>query len=500
VVHGFPETDRSEIRCIGGALLLVAVSLRPHFDLTGGDFPFYLQAKAFASLRADVAVPEGAQLPTMMAEKDGRYFAQYPPGTALLLVPFYWAGQAVDRVTGGAFGEQNIDGWRERRLAIFGVTAANLVFFAGILALLVRLGSIFEVSARVRRRAVWLTTLAAPFWYLSGHPNTHVAAALFSLAAAVFLLEARRRSASLGRVAAGGGALAAVFLVRPLDGILYALVLGLYVLASFPRRVLGASVLAATFLLGPAVQLGLDTIQFGDPFDTGYQRSLEFGERGRIQPVLSAPTAGFTTPVAEGLTGMLVGAISSSLRTERGTERRAVLPGPFTPWNRVRGLFFLMPVLPFAVAGFLRWTREGRRLETLAVAAPLVLLLLAYAKWFFWYANPRTPLPSRFLCSGYPAWCLGIAAAEGSVRSRLGGSFLRFAAGWTVANQILVTASLYLAFATGADLLAAPAVLVASALAVAALPTARLLDRLSGGPSAFSPRSRASEAARSRTP
>lgn len=443
------ETGRPPLLAFSAILLLVALTLRPHFDLTGGDFPFYLQAKSFAAFRADIPIPPGTtELPTMMAEKDGRYFAQYPPGIALALVPFYWIGHALDVVTGNLLGKATIGSWREGHLAIVAVTLANLVFLAAILGLLWWIGGSLGVSPETGRRAAWLTVFAAPFWYLAGHPNTHFPSTMLTLAATAFAFAARARGSwQLAAVAGLAGALS--LLVRPMN-VVVVTPLGVYLLARHSRPLAAASAFSAVSLAGPLLIGLLNQAMFGSPFETAYQHSLEFGESGRQQAILTGPTAGFTTPLAEGLTGMTIGAVAGARREDGAREHRMVLPGPATPWKHVRGLFFLMPALLFAVPGFRRWWHEGRGAESAVLAAQLVLLLLVYSKWFFWYANPHTPLPSRFLCDAYPGWCLAIAAYAEQASSGPR-AWLRFAIAWTVGNQTLVVLSVYLRFLAGVD-------------------------------------------------
>ncbi|MGH9892077.1 MAG: hypothetical protein ACREA0_08870, partial [bacterium] len=455
-----PSASSREAAHFLAMLVLILVTLRPLFDLSGGDFPIYLQAQAFASFRLPIHVPEGAsQLPTMLATAGGRYYSVFPPGSALLLVPFYWLGHGIDEITGYGFGKQRIGGWAEGNGAILAVHLSSVVFFAGILLSLRSLSQALNAAPGVHIRAGWLLLLAAPFLYLGGHLETHYPSTLFVVLtyAAVF---ARAPSASW--IAIAGVAAGTAFLVRPVNVLLCAPI-GVYVLTRGTKRIQAAILFAAPVAVALLIGSLLNTAMFGNPLKTSYQTSLDFGPSGKQLRAISGITGGFTTPLAEGLFGMTFGAVSELQRSERGRERRMVLPTPWTPWERVRGFVLLMPVLLFAFPGFRQLWRSGRRGEVVCMAATLLVPLFVYAKWFYWYANPHTPLASRYLSEGYPACCLAIAV-YGDRASGFGDRALRFATSWSVMAHLLVVVATYVVFLFGVSILDAPAWQVASFL------------------------------------
>lgn len=87
------------------------------------------------------------------------------------------------------------------------------------------------------------------------------------------------------------------------------------------------------------------------------------------------------------------------------------------------------------------------------LAAQLVVLLFVYSKWLFWYAHSHTPLPNRYLCEGYPGWCLAVAAyaEQAAGWKRL---LLRWTTSWSVGVQTLVMLSLYVNYLTGINVVA----------------------------------------------
>ncbi len=428
-------------------LVLATLTLRPQVDLRRGDFPFFLQAKSFAEFRLDVEVPPGAELLSVdMALHDGRYYSHYPPGTSLLLAPFYWAGVGLDRLTGGILGEQRSGGWRVGTLTFIVVHLANVVFLAGIFFCLRRLAALFGMASSGFVRSIALLFFAAPFWNLSSHLTSHLPSTLLVLAATVLTFEARRRGSKILWSAglAGGASL----LVRPTNALLL-LLLASYVAVTFRKSLLSAGIaLGFPMLAGGLLLLWLNRAMFGGALVTGYEHEITFGKVGEERAV-SVVRNRFAMPLGEGLFGLTLGAVSSA-SPPSGRPRSAVLPRPELPWDRVRGLLLLMPVIAFAIPGFLRLSHSGMRAETAVLAAEMLLLLLLYAKWSWWFGNAHTPLPCRFLAEAFPGWCLAIAAYSPGARkgSRL---LLRFTAAWAILNQMLVVLGVYVHALTGVE-------------------------------------------------
>jgi hypothetical protein len=126
------------------------------------------------------------------------------------------------------------------------------------------------------------------------------------------------------------------------------------------------------------------------------------------------------------------------------------LPSLGTPWNRLRGLLLLMPVIGFGIPGLVRLSRRDKREEAGVIGASLALLLLLFARYSGWCGAAGIPLPSPFLAEAMPAWCLAIAA-WGESASRSWRSWFLIAACWSAANQLLVVFSSYATMLSGAD-------------------------------------------------
>lgn len=445
---------RTELGALAAILAVLALTLRPHVDLTSGDFSYFLQTESLADLRFDVPVPAGASaLPLDMAIKDGKLYSHYPPGTALLLVPFFRLGSALDRATGGLLGAQSLGGWRVERLPLLAMQLANLLFMAAIFLLMRRLAAFFALSAGAYLASVVLLVFAAPFWNQSNHVSSHLPATLLVLGASVLVVEGR--STALAGLLAG---LAVV--VRPADAVL-AVILAVY--AARRRGAAALAAFAAPAAIGVTLLLAYNAAVFGTAFESGYQYDTHFGRGGFQRPALASAEGSFSTPLARGLAGLLAGAMSP--QSPLASEVRGVTwPKPELPWDQVRGLLVVMPVILFAPAGLRRLWREGKRDEAVVVAASFAALLLLYSKWSFWFANGHTPLASRFLCEAYPGICLAIAA-YGERAEGMALALVRFAAAWSIANQVFFVATIYLHHLAGVDLAAAATWKVALGLA-----------------------------------
>lgn len=441
---------RSEVILLAAMLLAVGITQRPYVELTRGDLPVYLQAKSFAELRLDIPVPESVEmLSADMALKDGHYYSHYPPGASLLLVPFYWVGHALDVVTAGRLGEHRSGGWRIERGAFVSAHLANLVYFAALFWLLRRASDLLGLSRPVFVHSAALLLFAAPFLAYSSHVSTQLPSTVLTLAATVLVFDSR--SGSWPKLLLAGLAGALGLLVRPTNVILLAPV-GVYVLVTFRRRLAAAAAFGVLLSVGALLTLWFNAAMFGGPFENGYVHGIDYGRHGGRKAVLVDNRSGFTLPFWEGFLGLTVGAISPEPPSADRVQN-AALPMPSLPWDRVRGLLPLMPVILFGVPGFRRLRREGYGLEAVVLAIPLVALLLFYSKWLFWFASVHTPLASRYLCEGFPAWCLAIAAfaehAKGFSRT-----LLRFTTAWSVGVQLLLVLGVYLNYFTGIDLIA----------------------------------------------
>ena len=450
---GEPDPFRPRIR-YGFVTILVlgALVARPYVDPHRADFALYLQARSFAALRLDIPLPANAAIPADVVARDGRYYGNAAPGGPLLLVPFVWAGWLLDALTDGRLGTQEVAGWRVPNAEYAAVHAANLCFLAGILFFFTRLAVVLlpERSPPIILRGAELLFFAAPLWSLCSHPTTFLPATMFLLGATALVFEGRRLRAPW--VEAGLLAAGAVF-VRPTDVILV-LVLLAYGVSVAVKPVNAGLRFLAPVIVSAALLLGANAALHGAALGTSY----DGGSGG-------ASDARFTTPLAEGLVGLTVGGISGRDATDPEDRRSMVVPDASTPWKRVRGLVWLMPVALFGIPGLLRLDRDDQRAEAAVIGGSLVLLLLLFARSSHWYGEVSMPLASRYLTEAMPAWCLATAAwaeeAKGWRRS-----FFIIATCWSAGNQLLVVLQPYSSVLSGIDVTAQHVWKIASLLLV----------------------------------
>ena len=234
------------------ACVLLAVSMfvfrhRPH--LVDSVVQLF-QAKIFAAGMTAAPVPtERAFFATLHMVFDASgWYAQYPPGHSLLLVPGVWLGTA----------------WIVPVALTIGTWLALVVFAE-------------TVWGRATAIATGALLLLCPFfWFMGASFMNHVSTLFFVSLALVALARweseaggpARGRGYGMAWAGLAGLALGAAFLSRPLTALAVGLVLGA---ASLHRREWrGALVGALGFLAVGAVYLTYNAATTGDPFLPGY--------------------------------------------------------------------------------------------------------------------------------------------------------------------------------------------------------------------------------------
>jgi hypothetical protein len=413
---------------LAAMLLLAAVTLWPDADPRRAEFGLYLQARSFADLSLAIRRPSTAQtVPPGVTLHDGHYYLRSAPGAAFMLVPFIWFGRILDGVSGGILGAQEAGGWNVRTAEYAAVYAAGPVFLAAILFLVIRLGGRLALSPPASVRASQLLFFAAPLWHESTHPAAALPSTMLLLAATTLAFAAREQPRGEGLGWAGALAGAAL-VVRPTDLVLV-LVLLAYVVGTTQSVLVAARRFAVPLLVAIAALITVDGAMGG----AALQRD---------------PHSTFGTPLGEGLLGMILGALGPVANAVQCPA--AVLPSLGTPWNRLRGLLLLMPIIVFGIPGLVRLSQRGKREEAGVIGASLALLLLLFARYSGWCGAAGIPLPSPFLAEAMPAWCLAIAA-WGESASRSWRSWFLIAACWSAANQLLVVFSSYATMLAGAN-------------------------------------------------
>ena len=413
---------------LSAILLLAAITLWPDADPRRAEFGLYLQARSFADFTIAISRPSTAQtLPPGVTMHDGRYYLQSAPGAALALVPFVWFGRLVDGLSGGILGAQEADGWNVRTAEYAAVYAAGPVFLAVILFFVMRLGAVLGLPSTAAVRACQLLFFAAPLWHESTSPASSLPSTMLLLAATTTTFAARDGSRGEGLVRAGALAGAAL-MVRPTASVV-ALVLLAYILGAFPSPLAAARRFAAPLLVALGLLIAMD------------------GAMGGAVLRRDAHST-FATPLGNGLLGMTLGAIGPGTSEARCPP--AVLPSLTMPWNRLRGVLLLMPVIVFGIPGLVRLARSNKREEAWVIGASLALVFLLFAHYSRWCDPSGIPLVSPFLIEAMPAWCIAtVAWSEGTTGSLR--SWFVIAASWSAVNQALVVFSSYAALLTGTD-------------------------------------------------
>jgi hypothetical protein len=225
------------------------------------------------------------------------------------------------------------------------------------------------------------------------------------------------------------GALAAIgLMVRPTN-VVVVLVLLAYVLGTSASPWIAARRFAAPLLVALVALIAADGVMGGAVLQReGHAR--------------------FPTPLGEGLFGMTLGAVGS--RGEATPWPAAAVPSLTMPWNRMRGLLLVMPVVMFGIPGLVRLVRDGKRAEACVIGGSFALLFLLFARYSRWCGAAGIPLASPFLNEAMPGWCLAtVAWSEHAERSWR--SWFVIAACWSAANQALVVFGTYGAMLGGAD-------------------------------------------------
>ena len=345
------------------------------------------------------------------ALKDGHYYSDKAPGTAILGVPVYGAFKAASALGGNAAPDQ-VDAVAALAWAISGLTTVALVVL--LVRFLIPLTG--EPWALFMGVAFGLGSIAFPFaTMLFGHALS--AATLF---AAFWLLHRWRRTGGRWEpVLAGFGAGWAVLTEIPVG-------LGVAVLAGYALW-LGRGV-ALRFVLGglPVALLlaGYNWVVFGSPLSLGYQYATVFAAQN-AQGIVSIvwPSPGVLADLLLNPRGLLalapwfalapLGLLAARDRSIRGevivcaamcvaflTYNSGAL-NPFGGWTP--GPRYLVPMLPFATILVALAPRRIRVVTVVLVAYSLITMLAATAtrpNAQELYENPLTQLWLPRLLSG----------------------------------------------------------------------------------------------------
>jgi hypothetical protein len=322
-------------------------------------------------LRHSTAVPQAVELHNFYGRLDvhGEPRAAYPPGQALLCIPWYALGQYVIAKLPGVPAE-------DTDLVVAFTSCLSSATFA---ALTVMFSFFLLIGIGIPLRASLIATvmlgLATPIFaysaYLFSEP---LSAAIFTGTA--WMLFAWNvhdgESISLRTAAIAGLILGLATMVRPTN----VLAIAVFSLALLARD--GKTGLRAVLALGVASAAGVaillvhNTVLFGGPLTFGYPTAAEGAKR----------LNGFDTPLFTGFYGFLLS------------------PG--------KSMFIFAPPIILALLGLRALWQRNRGLAALAVLMPLAELAF-YAKYSQWEGGYC--VGPRYLLPGIVLLCLGFGPA-----------------------------------------------------------------------------------------
>ena len=341
------------------------------------------------ALRASTAVPQAVALHNFYGRLDvhGQPRAAYPPGQALLCVPWYVVGQYVlARLPGVPADDTDL-------IVGFACCLSSATFSAIAVTLFFLLLEGIGIPLRAALMATAMLGLATPIFAYSGWLFSEPLSAAIFTGAAFLLFGQGPEPISLRRAAVAGLVLGLATVVRPTN----VLAIGVFALAVLARegmtsargRMTWETGLRAAFVLcvasgiGVAILLAHNAMLFGSPFAFGYPVAAEGAKQLNR----------FDTPMLTGLYGFLLS------------------PG--------KSMFIFAPPVILALTGLGGLWRRERGLAALAVLLPLADLLFfaKYSQWEGGYCvGPRYLVPAIvLLCLG-----LGPVLAAADVKSRAG--------------------------------------------------------------------------------
>jgi hypothetical protein len=304
---------------------------------------------------------------------DGHWYSSRAPGLAFYTVPAYKVAHklGIDKNSGKHLAnERHGKRWDE---AIWFLQLWATVLPAALILLLVRwmaerLEPGYGTAAAV---TLGLGTLILPFATLL---FSHVFSALLGFAAFALLWRERERRSPPPRLlfTAAAGLLVGYGFTTEYPLFIVGLVLGVYLLATFPDRIKHALAFVAGGVLGIVPLMLYDKWAFGSFTHVAYA-DLPKHHRGFF---------GIRMPDAK----VAVELLFSS-----------------------RGLLTLAPVLVLSIAGLVWMHRRGRRAEALVIAA-IGLLFLVYNSGYYLPYGGRVPGP-RFLITALPFLAVPLALA-----------------------------------------------------------------------------------------
>jgi hypothetical protein len=335
-------------------------------------------------LRGSTAVPQAVELHNFYGRYDlhNRPRAAYPPGQALLCIPWYAFGQyLLARLPGVPADDADLVVAFSSCLSSATFSALTVAFF---FLFLVGIG----IPARASLFAAAMVGLGTPIFAYSGWLFSEPLSAAIFVGVALLLFGRGHAPIAWRTASIAGLVLGLATLVRPTN-VLAIPVFTLAVLVRDGKPALRAAfVLCATSGIGVMALLVHNALLFGGPFEFGYPTAAEGAKRLNT----------FDTPLAKGLYGFLLS------------------PG--------KSIFVFAPPLILALAGLRRLWKLERGAATVAMLLPLVYLFFfaRYTQWEGGYCvGPRYMVPSIvLLCLALGPMLAGNGAPFSAARTNAG--------------------------------------------------------------------------------
>jgi hypothetical protein len=307
------------------------------------------------------AIPQAVEAKMFYGTIDrfGRPESPYPPGQALVMLPWYAVGRFVGKhLPGLPLNARDI----VTDFFLTGESAfASALAVAFALCIFLQLGIAPKASILAAGLLALATPLAAYSGWLLSEP---LAAALLLGAAAVLFASPPGTPIRLARALGAGALLGAAIWVRPTHVIIVPIFFIGLILREREKGWSAATALAVAAGVGVALLLWRNAFLYGNLFEFGYPSAAEGGKALNT----------FETPLATGILGFLVS------------------PG--------KSIFLFSPPILLALAGLPRLWRRDRGLAFVAAAAPIAYLLFfaTYTQWEGGYCyGPRYLVPALAL-------------------------------------------------------------------------------------------------------
>ncbi|HET6142741.1 MAG TPA: hypothetical protein VFE02_04485 [Candidatus Acidoferrales bacterium] len=322
------------------------------------------------------AIPQAVAAKMFYGTMDrfGRPESPYPPGQALVMLPWYLTGRFVGKHLPGL--PSNV----RDIVSDFFLTGESAFSSALAVAFTLYIFLQLGIASKTSLMAAGILGLATPLAAYSGWLLSEpLAAALFLGAAAVLFALPLGSAISVRRALGAGALLGTAVWVRPTHVIMIPVFLVALLLREKEKGWSAATALVVGAGVGVTLLLWRNNYLHGSLFDFGYPSAAEGGKALNT----------FETPLTTGLLGFLAS------------------PG--------KSIFLFCPPVFLALAGLPRLWRRDRGLAFLAAAAPVVYLLFfaTYTQWEGGYCyGPRYLVPALALL------CLAVGPALNAGESK----------------------------------------------------------------------------------